>query len=138
MEDGVQPLLDNRSREDEAYGKIIDPFRKFMLTQVRDKDLSSSSISPRAHPASRSRRDEVDMRVLDSGLHDLGTAARLRDRLPYRAAVPRHRHDRRDAHHVDGHDDDAAAVISLPIKILFFILIDGWNMLIGSLIRSYH
>jgi flagellar biosynthetic protein FliP len=29
------------------------------------------------------------------------------------------------------------SVISLPIKILFFILIDGWNMLIGSLVRSY-
>jgi flagellar biosynthetic protein FliP len=29
------------------------------------------------------------------------------------------------------------SVISLPVKILFFILIDGWNMLIGSLVRSY-
>ena len=27
--------------------------------------------------------------------------------------------------------------ISLPIKVLFFILIDGWNLLVGSLIRSY-
>jgi flagellar biosynthetic protein FliP len=29
------------------------------------------------------------------------------------------------------------SVIALPIKILFFILIDGWNLLIGSLVRSY-
>ena len=28
------------------------------------------------------------------------------------------------------------SVISLPMKILFFVLIDGWNMLIGSLVRS--
>ena len=28
-------------------------------------------------------------------------------------------------------------VIALPLKILFFVLIDGWNMLVGSLIRSY-
>ena len=28
-------------------------------------------------------------------------------------------------------------VITLPLKILFFVLIDGWNMLVGSLIRSY-
>ena len=28
-------------------------------------------------------------------------------------------------------------VISLPFKILFFVLIDGWNMLIGGLVRSY-
>ena len=29
------------------------------------------------------------------------------------------------------------SVISLPIKILFFVLIDGWNLLIGSLVRSF-
>ena len=28
------------------------------------------------------------------------------------------------------------ATISLPIKILMFVLIDGWNLLIGSLVRS--
>ena len=28
------------------------------------------------------------------------------------------------------------SVISLPVKILFFVLIDGWNLLIGSLVRS--
>jgi flagellar biosynthetic protein FliP len=28
-------------------------------------------------------------------------------------------------------------VISLPFKVLFFVLIDGWNLLIGSLIRSF-
>jgi flagellar biosynthesis protein FliP len=28
-------------------------------------------------------------------------------------------------------------VIALPLKILFFILIDGWNLVIGSLIKSY-
>jgi flagellar biosynthetic protein FliP len=28
------------------------------------------------------------------------------------------------------------SIISLPVKILFFVLIDGWNMLIGSLVRS--
>jgi flagellar biosynthetic protein FliP len=29
------------------------------------------------------------------------------------------------------------SVIALPLKILFFILIDGWSLLIGSLVRSY-
>jgi len=26
--------------------------------------------------------------------------------------------------------------MSLPVKILFFVLIDGWNLLIGGLVRS--
>jgi flagellar biosynthetic protein FliP len=29
------------------------------------------------------------------------------------------------------------AVISLPFKILFFVLIDGWNLLVGGLVRSF-
>jgi flagellar biosynthesis protein FliP len=29
-------------------------------------------------------------------------------------------------------------VISLPFKVLFFVLIDGWTLLIGSLVRSFH
>ncbi len=28
-------------------------------------------------------------------------------------------------------------IISLPMKILFFVLIDGWNLLVGNMIRSY-
>ena len=30
------------------------------------------------------------------------------------------------------------SVISLPVKVMFFVLIDGWNVLVGSLIRSFH
>ena len=36
---GLQPLLENKLTEGEAYGKITQPFRDFMLGQVRDKDL---------------------------------------------------------------------------------------------------
>jgi len=28
-------------------------------------------------------------------------------------------------------------MISLPFKILLFILVDGWNLIVGSLVRSF-
>ncbi len=28
-------------------------------------------------------------------------------------------------------------VLSLPLKVLFFVLIDGWNLLVGSMVRSF-
>ena len=28
-------------------------------------------------------------------------------------------------------------VLSLPAKLLFFVMIDGWNLLVGSLVRSF-
>lgn len=29
------------------------------------------------------------------------------------------------------------SVFALPVKVLFFVLIDGWNILVGSLLRSF-
>ena len=29
------------------------------------------------------------------------------------------------------------AMISLPFKVLLFVMIDGWNLLVGSLVRSF-
>ena len=29
-------------------------------------------------------------------------------------------------------------MISLPFKLILFVLVDGWNLLIGSLIASFH
>src|SRR6266581_5059981 len=36
---GVKPLMDNRISQTEAFEKISDPFRTFMLHNVRDKDF---------------------------------------------------------------------------------------------------
>ena len=38
-DDGVKPLMNNSLSEEEAFGKIVEPFRGFMMAQVRDKDL---------------------------------------------------------------------------------------------------
>src|SRR6195256_2908739 len=38
-QNGIQPLTESKISEEEAYGRITDPFRDFMLTQVRPKDL---------------------------------------------------------------------------------------------------
>jgi len=40
-ETGIQPLMKNEISEEEAYLKITDPFREFMLAHVRDKDLQT-------------------------------------------------------------------------------------------------
>jgi flagellar biosynthetic protein FliP len=28
-------------------------------------------------------------------------------------------------------------MVSLPFKVLLFVMIDGWNLLVGSLVRSF-
>jgi flagellar biosynthetic protein FliP len=29
-------------------------------------------------------------------------------------------------------------MISLPFKLLLFVLVDGWNLLVGSLVKSFY
>jgi flagellar biosynthesis protein FliP len=38
-DDGVKPLMNNSMPEEEAFWKITEPFREFMMSHVRDKDL---------------------------------------------------------------------------------------------------
>ena len=53
-ETGVQPLMKNEISEEEAYLKITDPFREFMLAHVRDKDLQTFEIARRARASAGS------------------------------------------------------------------------------------
>src|SRR4029077_19082384 len=61
---GVQPLMEKKITEQEAYSRITSPFRSFMRANVRDKDLkmftelASESLKPRQDEA------EIDLRVL--------------------------------------------------------------------------
>src|SRR6188768_3960601 len=40
-QNGVQPLMQNEISEQEAYSRVTDPFREFMLAHVREKDLQT-------------------------------------------------------------------------------------------------
>jgi flagellar biosynthetic protein FliP len=53
-ETGVQPLMKSEISEEEAYRRISDPFREFMLAHVRQKDLQHSSLSQRKTSAGSS------------------------------------------------------------------------------------
>ncbi len=133
---GVKPLMDNSMTEQEAFPKIIEPFRLFMLKQVRDKDLKLfADLAPAETKAKPG--EEVDMRILIPAF--MISELRRGFEMGFLIALP--------FLVIDvivstitmsmGMMMLPPTVISLPIKVLFFILIDGWNMLIGSLVRSY-
>ena len=64
-QNGVQPLMENEIIEQEAYTRITDPFRDFMLAHVRDKDLQTVR-EPRGRRLRRtgSTTKRIDLRVL--------------------------------------------------------------------------
>ncbi|WP_020176995.1 flagellar type III secretion system pore protein FliP [Methyloferula stellata] len=135
-QNGVRPLMENTLTEQEAFPKIVEPFREFMLSQVRDKDLklfedlAKDSLKP-------ADRTVVDLRILIPAF--MISELRRGFEMGFLIALPFLVIDMivSTLTMSMGMMMLPPSVISLPVKILFFILIDGWNMLIGSLVRSY-
>jgi flagellar biosynthetic protein FliP len=134
---GLRPLLDNKISEGEAYTKITQPFREFMLAQVRDKDLKLLSDLAKAD-LKTDEKSTIDLRVLIPAF--MISEVRRGFEIGFLIALPFLVIDMIVATLTMsmGMMMLSPTVISLPMKVLFFILIDGWNMLIGNLVRSYN
>jgi flagellar biosynthetic protein FliP len=141
-QDGLRPLIDNQISEEEAYGKVTEPFRAFMLTQVRPKDLQlfedlNNARPGAAPPAAETADAPVDLRVLIPAF--MVSELRRAFEIGFLIILPFLVIDIVVGTLVMsmGMMMMPPVVLALPFKILFFVLIDGWNLLIGGLVRSY-
>lgn len=131
-QEGVQPLVDNQISQDEALPKIIDPIKGFMLDHVRDAELSlfaeftdnkdqlaseDLKVLVPAYMVSEIRRGfEIGFLILLPFLIIDLIVATVTMSMGMMMLPP--------------------TVVSMPFKILFFVLIDGWNLLVGELLKS--
>ena len=134
-ETGLKPMMDNSITEQEAYGKVTEPFREFMLAQVRDKDLNLFEDLSKGRFEIKDRAT-LDLRLLIPAF--MISELRRGFEIGFLVVLPFLVIDMIVATLTMsmGMMMLPPSVISLPIKILFFVLIDGWNLLIGSLVRS--
>jgi flagellar biosynthetic protein FliP len=133
--EGVQPLIDKKISEKEAIAAVSQPFREFMLSQVREKDLRLfQQLSGRE---GRAELDANDLRVIVPAF--MISELRRGFEIGFLIIIPFLIIDIAVATIVMsmGMMMMPPSVISLPIKIMFFVLIDGWNMLVGTLVRSF-
>ena len=132
---GLKPMMDNTISEEEAYGKVTEPFREFMLAQVRDKDLNLFEDLSKGRFQIKDR-STVDLRLLIPAF--MISELRRGFEIGFLVVLPFLVIDMIVATLTMsmGMMMLPPSVISLPIKILFFVLVDGWNLLIGSLVRS--
>ena len=135
-ETGVRPLMNNQIEEGEAFTRISAPFRDFMLTQVRDRDLKLFEDLAKEDLRAPDRAS-VSIRVLVPAF--MISELRRGFEIGFLIALPFLVIDMivSTLTMSMGMMMLPPTAISLPVKILFFILIDGWNLLVGSLIRSY-
>jgi flagellar biosynthetic protein FliP len=136
-ETGVQPLMKNEISEEEAYLKITDPFREFMLAHVRDKDLQT--FESLAAESFRRKFDDkrVDMRVIIPAF--MISELRRSFEIGFLIMLPFLVIDMIVATLTMsmGMMMLPPTVIALPFKMLFFVLIDGWNLVASGLVRSF-
>ena len=135
--EGLKPLQENRITEEEAYSKIVDPFREFMTAKVRPKDLQTfSDLASRNFPKAESG-DKIDLRILIPAF--MISELRRGFEIGFLIVLPFLVIDVIVSTIVMsmGMMMLPPTVISLPFKVLFFILIDGWNLLVSGLVRSF-
>jgi flagellar biosynthetic protein FliP len=151
---GVAPLMENKITEAEAYERITAPFRSFMLANVRDKDLklfndlahetlwakqnkTEGDTAPPPPPPPKAGDANIEMRVLIPAF--MISELRRGFEIGFLMVLPFLVIDMIVATLTMsmGMMMLPPTVISLPFKILFFVLIDGWNLLVGGLIRSF-
>lgn len=136
-ENGIQPLIDNQISEAEAFDRVSDPFRDFMLANTRDKDLNLFVDLAAERGQEVASDGVVDMRVLVPSF--MISEIRRGFEIGFLIVLPFLVIDLVVATITMsmGMMMLPPTAISLPFKILFFVLIDGWNLLVGSLVRSF-
>jgi len=133
--DALQPYLDKKIDQQQALKNAAEPLRKFMFKQTREKDLALFvSIAKVQRP---SNVDDVPTSVLIPSfiISEVKTAFQI-GLLLY---VPFLIIDMVVASVLlsMGMMMLPPIMISLPFKLMLFVLADGWNLMIGSLVRSF-
>ena len=130
----LQPYLQGTMTHGEFYEAGIQPLRTFMLHQTREKDLAlmlNSSRLPKPNNA-----DEIPITIVVSAFAI--SEIRIAFEMGFLIYLPFLMIDMITASILMsmGMMMLPPAMISAPLKILLFILVDGWFLVIQSLVRS--
>ena len=132
---GVRPLIDGQIEMQQAFERASGPFREFMLKHVREKDLALfQELSGEAVPATP---QDVTLRVLVPSF--IISELRRSFEIAFLLFVPFLVIDLVVASVLMsmGMMMLPPVTVSLPFKLIFFVLVDGWNLIAGSLVRSF-
>jgi len=134
-DNALQPYLQGSLTHGEFYEKGIQPLRDFMLKQTRQKDLAlmlNASRSPRPNNA-----DDISIQIVVSAFAI--SEIRIAFEMGFLIYLPFLMIDMITASILMsmGMMMLPPAMISAPLKILLFILVDGWYLVVQSLVRSF-
>jgi flagellar biosynthetic protein FliP len=131
----LQPYLDNQINQKQALQNAAEPLRKFMFKQTREKDLALFVNIAKVERPNDVTDIPTSVLIPSFIISEVKTAFQI-GLLLY---VPFLIIDMVVASVLlsMGMMMLPPIMISLPFKLMLFVLADGWNLLIGSLVRSF-
>lgn len=132
----IKPMIADEITEFEAFDRATIPFRDFMVRHVREQDLNLfidiSGIAPDSV-----RADNMPLRILVPAF--MISELRRAFEIGFLIFLPFLIIDMVVASVLMamGMMMLPPIIIALPFKIIFFVLVDGWYMIVGSLVRSF-
>ena len=133
--DAYQPFTENRINFNQALERAEAPLRSFMLRQTRDADLALFARLARSDAPLKP--ETTPMRVLVPAFvtSELKTAFQI----GFMVFIPFLVIDMIVASVLTsmGMMMVSPMLISMPFKLMLFVLVDGWNLLLGSLVASF-
>ena len=134
----IKPLANNEMTVEEAFNTGVKPLRKFMLSQTSSKDMNTFLDIAGTEQGSIQTEDDIPLSVLIPSfiLSELRTAFII-GFLIYMPFIV-----------IDmvvsstlmsmGMMMLPPTTISMPFKILLFVMADGWNLVIGNLVKTFY
>jgi flagellar biosynthetic protein FliP len=132
---GIQPLLAGQIREAEAFERTAAPFKDFMLKHVRPKDLELFLDMSRQPRPATAQQTPLQVLIPAFMISELRRAFEIGFLLFIPFLI------------IDlvvssilismGMMMVPPVTVALPFKLIFFVLVDGWSLVVGSLVQSY-
>ena len=135
-ETALQPFMKDEINQQEAYDIGIQPIREFMFKQVREKDLALFvSMSGLPKPE---KPDDLPTYIIIPGF--IISELRIAFQISFILFIPFLIIDMVVASVLMsmGMLMLPPIMVSLPFKILLFVLVDGWYLIIKSMMASFH
>jgi len=134
-DNGLQPYMEETIEFDEALAMVKAPFRSFMLEQVREADLIM--FSELGGYDGFQNEDEIPLKVLLPSF--LTSELKTAFQIGFLIFIPFLVIDLVVASVLMsmGMMMLSPMLISLPFKIMLFVLIDGWSLIVGTLAASF-
>jgi flagellar biosynthetic protein FliP len=132
---GIEPLIAGQIQPTQAFDVGAGPLRTFMLRQVREKDLALFiDLSREARPE---RPEDVGLQVLVPAF--MISELRRAFEIGFLLFVPFLIIDLVVASILMsvGMMMLPPVTVALPFKLIFFVLVDGWSLVAGSLVQSF-